>query len=468
MFSFSRYSLTRQFMMISFGILLLGMVTIGLWVGKQIENGVINRTAAVTSLYVDSFISPHLQVLATESSLGPEQFEELDRLLEVTSLGRQIVSFKVWSSGGRILYSPISNLIGEEFEFDSDLAQAFSGEVVSGISNLQEPENEYERQHWETLIETYLPVRAEGSGAVIAAAEFYQVPDDLRAEVRDAQIRSWFIVALATIVMYLLLLGLVTRASNTILFQQSELQEKVSMLSRLLQQNEQLNERVRRAASRTTALNERTLRRISADLHDGPGQDMALALMRVESMTEGDDQVVNGLTKGDGRIEDLKVIHSALNSALKDLRLISRGLRLPELKHLTSSEVAQRTVRDYERKTGRTVRLDIGKMPEIAPLSVKITMYRIIQEALANTFRHAGTAEQFVKVWLEDESLHAEVEDSGIGFDLDAEVQNGRLGLRVMRERVELLGGSFEIETTPDEGTRIHFSLPLQEPDSSS
>jgi signal transduction histidine kinase len=107
-------------------------------------------------------------------------------------------------------------------------------------------------------------------------------------------------------------------------------------------------------------------------------------------------------------------------------------------------------------------------MPEIAPLSVKITMYRIIQEALANTFRHAGTAEQFVKVWLEDESLHAEVEDSGIGFDLNADVQDGRLGLRVMRERVELLGGSFEIKTTPDEGTCIHFSLPIQEPESST
>ncbi len=468
MFSFSRYSLTRQFMMVSFVILLMGMAIIGFWVGEQIENGVINRTAAVTSLYVDSFVSPHLQDLATNNSLKQEDVEALDKLLEITSLGRQIASFKVWSSDGHILYSPNPDLIGKQFEFDADLAKAFSGQVVSEMSDLREPENEYEIQIWDELIETYLPIRAVGSGAIIAVAEFYQTPDDLRAEVRATQFQSWLVVGLATVTMYLLLTGLVSRASNTILVQQSELQEKVSMLSQLLQQNERLNERVRRAASRTTALNERTLRRISADLHDGPGQDMALALMRVESLIEDEDWQMKDPVKGDGKPADMQVIHSALDSALKDLRLISRGLRLPELEDLNSTEVARRAVRDYKRKTGRTVRLDVGKMPEIAPLSVKITMYRIIQEALANSFRHAGTAEQSVKVWLEDESLHAEVEDSGIGFDLDADVQNGRLGLRVMRERVELLGGSFEIETTPDEGTRIHFSLPLQESDSSS
>ncbi|MEK7788241.1 MAG: sensor histidine kinase, partial [Chloroflexota bacterium] len=64
MLTFTRLSLARQFLLLSFLILLSGMLIIGVWVGQQIEIGVVNRTAAVTALYVDSFIAPHLQELA--------------------------------------------------------------------------------------------------------------------------------------------------------------------------------------------------------------------------------------------------------------------------------------------------------------------------------------------------------------------------------------------------------------------
>ena len=63
MSAFSRLSLARQFLLVSFLILSSGMLIIGTWVGKQIEIGVIHRTAAVTALYVDSLISHHLQYL---------------------------------------------------------------------------------------------------------------------------------------------------------------------------------------------------------------------------------------------------------------------------------------------------------------------------------------------------------------------------------------------------------------------
>jgi len=78
-----------------------------------------------------------------------------------------------------------------------------------------------------------------------------------------------------TLLMYLLLAGFIGRASDTIGRQELALRDQVARLTELLAQNVELHERVRRAATRTTALNERFLRRISADLHDGSAQELS-------------------------------------------------------------------------------------------------------------------------------------------------------------------------------------------------
>ncbi len=95
--AFANVSLTRQFMLVSLAILLTGMLVIGVWVSYEIERGVLNRTAAITALYVDSFVSPKIQSLATEAELPNEVMEDLDQLISDTPLGQQIVSFKIWS-----------------------------------------------------------------------------------------------------------------------------------------------------------------------------------------------------------------------------------------------------------------------------------------------------------------------------------------------------------------------------------
>ena len=194
----------------------------------------------------------------------------MGRLITGTPLGEQVVSFKVWSREGEIIYSPNPELVGRTFAVDGHLLEAFDGEVVSEISDLTEPENKYERSRWETLIETYAPVRSEGSGAVFVVSEFYQLPGTLEAEIRSAQIRGWLIVGIATLVMYLLLIGMVRRASTTIRMQRSELLDNLDELREALDDNRRLQVRVSRAAARTTTLNERFLRRVSADIHDGP------------------------------------------------------------------------------------------------------------------------------------------------------------------------------------------------------
>jgi signal transduction histidine kinase len=378
-------------------------------------------------------------------------------------LGREIVAFKVWSPDGFVLYSPNEELIGSKFRIDEHLEMAFSGEVTSEISDLKDPENEFESQLWDELIETYLPIRGLGTGEIIAVAEFYQTRDFLQAEIRSAQLRSWLVVGTATVAMYLLLAGLVGRASNTILAQQDELHEKVVQLSELLAQIRELNRRLRLAAARTTALNERFLHRISADLHDGPGQDLSLALLRIEALAETCEQWSISVSNGGAVADDFRTIRIALDSAMDELRTISAGLRLPELINLSPAEVVERAVRDYQRKSDQSVEVTINEAPNEAPMPAKITLYRLVQEALANGYRHAEGAGQTVLLEGGDGSIHIEIADTGVGFDPQSVSQDGHLGLAGMRERVQVLGGTFSVESAPGQGARVRATIQLDE-----
>jgi signal transduction histidine kinase len=464
MSAFITRSLSRQFLIASFPILLIGMLLIGTWVAAQITNSVAYRIGGMTGMYVDSFIAPHVQSLSKADDLSAADRAALDQLFIDTPLGEKIASLKIWRRDGRILYSNNKALIGRTFPIDDGLNVALAGDVHSEMSDLSDVENEFERKKWSQLIETYVPLHAEGTGTVIAAAEFYHSTDQLARESRAAQVQSWLMLITTVAVMYLLLFALVRRGSKTILEQQGELNDKVTQLTALVSQNDQLHDKVRRAAARTAALNEVFLRRISADLHDGPGQDMGLALMQFESIGET-CMVCPGISHGPfSNTEEFRVIRSSLQSAMADLRAISAGLQLPEIDRLSISEIAARAIRDYERKTGSTVTLNIVNGQAPASLSVKITLYRLLQESLTNSFRHANGSAQHVEAKAEGGRLTVEVRDCGTGFNPAAIIPEGHLGLVGMRERVEILGGSFDLQSTVGKGTKIRVTLPLVVP----
>ncbi|MBI5649792.1 MAG: sensor histidine kinase [Chloroflexi bacterium] len=441
-------TLARQFMLASFVVLLAGMLIIGWWISGQIERGVINQTAGVTALYVDSFITPHLQDLARGNLLDAEHRSALDKLMTTTPLGKRIVAFKVWSRDGEILYSTSASLIGRRFPIGFGLQHALDGQVASHISNLKQPENEEESKRWLQLLETYAPVRLAGTEHIFFVSEFYQTVDDLSREIQIAQMTSWIVIGVCTTLMYLLLAGMVGRGSRTIARQQRDLAE--------------MNERVRRAAARTTALNEQFLRRISADLHDGPGQDLSFALLRLYTIAEHCRQCLNP-AKQQSVSAELDAIQNSLQSGLGELRDISAGLRLPELDALSPTETVARAIHEHASKTNTHVEFTAERAPDRAPMPVKITLFRLTQEALANSYRHARGARQAVRVWSDGAVICLEVADTGRGFDQQS-ISPGtqHLGLAGMRERVQVLGGTFEVESAPGAGTRIRARVPQE------
>jgi signal transduction histidine kinase len=154
----------------------------------------------------------------------------------------------------------------------------------------------------------------------------------------------------------------------------------------------------------------------------------------------------------------------SLNRAVSEIRSIASGLRLPELEPLSLRETLERAKRDFQNRSGGTVKLELSGLPDQVPLPVKITVFRVTQEALANGFRHGAGLGQ--RVHLEqacENTLMLSISDEGPGFQWDETgPAGGHLGLVGMRERVESLGGTFTIEAGNPCGTIIKARIPIR------
>ena len=237
-----------------------------------------------------------------------------------------------------------------------------------------------------------------------------------------------------------------------------QLEQAIARANRLLEKNRRLHDRLRQAARRTTTLNEQALRRIGADLHDGPCQALALALLRLETLKEHVGLANSRLA------DDVGIIAVAVKDGLDEVRAISAGLRLPELAPLAVADVAERALREHERRSGVQVQRHLDA-PVHAPLAIKIALFRTLQEALSNATRHGGGAAIAARVWTQNDELCLAVSDRGCGFVPELAEKKGRLGLASMRERAELLGGTMCIESRLGYGTTVRLAWPLHEPD---
>ncbi len=457
-------SLAHQYMLASLAVLVCCMAGVGWWVSLQIQAGVIRETATTTALYMNSFVAPLIQELANEDRLEPGHVVSLDRLVRETPLGRQVTSFKIWNRDGRIVYSTNPELVGETYQISPEGLRAWRGSVTSHISSLENLENANERQFHKRLLETYSPVRRQDSPEIIAVAEFYQTVDALEERLMKSRMWTWIVVGAATLVMYIVLAGIVRRGSDTIQRQQLDLRDKVGQLTDLLAQNKRLSERLRRAATEGTARNERFLRRISAELHDGPAQALGFALLRLDSvMGHSSECVFDKATLPQGNA-DLDLIQSSLGDALDEIRAFSSGLVLPELSELSLRETLVRVCAVHERRTDTEVELvlDLDDVLEDASLPLKITIYRFVQEALANAYRHADGRGQKVSATRNANQVHVQVSDLGPGFEWnDREQDDEHLGLEGLRQRVESIGGTFRIQSETGVGTHVLADLPL-------
>ena len=219
----------------------------------------------------------------------------------------------------------------------------------------------------------------------------------------------------------------------------------------------------RAASRRLLATSERELQRIVLDMHDGPVQDIFAALSQLQVLERA-------LAADPPAAQRARQAVLLLERALGEIRNFIGAFRPPGFERRQLGQLIEGLAVQHETLTDQAVELELpGELGDCA-LPTKIAIYRILQEALANGHRHSGATRQRVSVERRGLSIALTVSDDGRGFEPqrvlareeDVGVEGGHFGLRGIQDRVEMLGGTFTLESAPGRGTSLTVALPAE------
>lgn len=221
---------------------------------------------------------------------------------------------------------------------------------------------------------------------------------------------------------------------------------------------------LRQAGRRMLTVTEEELQRVILDIHDGPIQKLFVVSSHLALLQSRVAELPNPLRQ---EMEPtLERLTNLLEHALQEIKTTLSVFRPAEFQRRSLPSVLQGLVMQHEAYTDNQV--DLYTDDELPPVSlpVKIALYRVLQEALSNAYRHAGVDRHEVRLTAQDGWVVMEVVDQGRGFDpppLDgpsATEREEHIGLRGMRERVHLVGGQLRVHSRPGHGTRVVVRVP--------
>ncbi|MBP1807420.1 sensor histidine kinase [Rubellimicrobium aerolatum] len=444
----STLSLSRQFILLSSVLLLLAVALLGQWVSTRIQDAVEEDVGHRAAIFLEHFLEPYIGELAVTGDLSPQSRAAISADLARISKGLNVLQTRLWTPGGRILLASDPGLEGRTLPVAGSLAEAVAGRIAV--------ESE-DHLHSETLagrrvFEVYVPIRSAPGGPVVAVAEFYQDGAALLSILGWTRTQTWAIVALVSLGLLAGVYGLVDRGSATIQRQRAEIEARVAELTRLLHHNEFLRRRIQQASSRSAEDSETQMRRIGADLHDGIGQLLTIASLRLEQL----------FPQGGVHNGNYLLVKSMLDDAMTEVRAMVAGLALPQMQGLPLAAAVSTIVMKHRHRTSTEVRLTLPDDLDEPSNPVKLAICRFVQEGLSNAFKHAHGAPCAVGVRSDAAGLLVQVADDGPGLSRPSSSPDAKrqpLGLAGLRNRVESLGGEFRILSTPGRGTTIigHF-----------
>jgi two-component system nitrate/nitrite sensor histidine kinase NarX len=198
------------------------------------------------------------------------------------------------------------------------------------------------------------------------------------------------------------------------------------------------------------ALEER--QRIAANMHDGLAQTLSLLGMRVDRMQE----IIEG--DSDSKIKDaLHEIQDMVTVASTEARRSIASLQEAARPRSSLQDLLQEMLENIRTEGGPELQFDPGPVQPLYIVSKQTDqVLPAVHEALLNAFYHAKAQTVTVRMELEQEDIRLTVEDDGIGFCQDCPDQDGdHFGLTIMQARAARLGGQFQIDTSPGNGTRV-------------
>lgn len=214
---------------------------------------------------------------------------------------------------------------------------------------------------------------------------------------------------------------------------------------------------LRQLASQLLLVQETERRRISRDLHDDISQRLALLAVEIGDLERQLSDSSVGILRAVRAIQDRVVEIS------EDVRHMAYQFHPSLLDDLGLPVALQRLVNDFSVRTGiHSVFLDHGT-PMSLPQNVGTCLYRIAQESLGNISRHANAGHVSVELTRSRKGLQLMISDDGVGFNLNSTQKNPRgLGLLSMKERITLVDGTLDIQSSEGLGTRLSAWVPIK------
>ncbi len=242
---------------------------------------------------------------------------------------------------------------------------------------------------------------------------------------------------------------------------EQKVEERTLELSHAKEEIASRSEQLRALLSKTVQAQEDERTRIARDMHDGVVQMVTAVRYELRAM-----QIVGGADCKPAVQDKIAAARELLDEMEREIRHAIYNLHPPSLDAGGLSPALQNYIKRFQQVSGLECHFDIAGAPVRLPVQSESSIYRLVEEALANVATHAEASTLSVLLQYEPSMLSVVVEDNGCGFDAQAWLQNANdsrshLGLLSMQERATTLGGSMDVESAPGCGTRLIFRLPV-------
>ena len=201
---------------------------------------------------------------------------------------------------------------------------------------------------------------------------------------------------------------------------------------------------------------ERERTRIARELHDDINQQLALAVIAIDSLRESTPESLPDLRGG------MKEAESRIVEVSKGIQALSHRLHSSKLEYLGLVKAMQGFCQELAGQHHIEVKFSHEQVPQALPQHVSLCLFRVLQAALINAVKHSGVKSFEARLTGTADALHLTVRDTGAGFDLEQVLSGHGIGLISMRERVRLVQGRISIDTRLNGGTTIEVEVPLR------
>ncbi|UCH40842.1 MAG: hypothetical protein JSU67_03875, partial [Gammaproteobacteria bacterium] len=325
-----RWGLLRIFALTAF-VSIIGLSAVSGYIYFSfLQQNLLQREMIISTEFIQSVSlinNPEAYFDGSTSAEDKRSIEEFfDHVIGIPDVFRATV----FDANYKIIWSNDNELVGKTFSDNDELDLAYQGISIFNkgeASEREKLEHDFLPDDVDEFVESYIPVWDQGHSRVIGVVELYKSPTALFATLKKGR----NLVALVSLLGGLILFGLLYWVVKT-----------------AHQMIERQRSRIKKASRRGVELNEQSLRRIGSELHDGPVQSIGFALLKLDSIIDGKDQSaepVQSDTELTGKIQ------GALNDALQEVRTLSAGLVIPELKNLPAREALLKVIERHEKRT---------------------------------------------------------------------------------------------------------------------